>query len=227
MALYLARLRKRRRDRRHAVEGAACPLQREGASGWAWPIACASELQRLPRGARALRPHRLGRHVRARRACTTTTSSSPRSNALMTDDGVMLLHSIGHMSPPGTASPWLRKYIFPGAYSPALSEVFTAVEQASLWVTDLEFLRVHYAKTLAHWCAALRGQPRQGRADVRRALLPHVGILSHQRRDDVPAPAASSSSTCSWRASATPCRSCATTSPTCSGSTRTWNGSLA
>jgi cyclopropane-fatty-acyl-phospholipid synthase len=73
-------------------------------------------------------------------------------NDLMHDDGVMLLHSIGHMSPPGTASPWLRKYIFPGAYSPALSEVFMAVEQASLWVTDVEFLRLHYAKTLAHWC---------------------------------------------------------------------------
>jgi len=73
-------------------------------------------------------------------------------NELIADDGLMLLHSIGHMSPPGTASPWLRKYIFPGAYSPALSEVFTAVEQASLWVTDLEFLRLHYAKTLAHWC---------------------------------------------------------------------------
>ncbi len=72
-------------------------------------------------------------------------------NQLMTDDGIMLLHSIGHMSPPGTASPWLRKYIFPGAYSPALSEVFTAVEQNSLWVTDVEFLRLHYAKTLAHW----------------------------------------------------------------------------
>jgi cyclopropane-fatty-acyl-phospholipid synthase len=72
-------------------------------------------------------------------------------NELMTDDGIMLLHSIGHMSPPGTASPWLRKYIFPGAYSPALSEVFTSVEQNSLWVTDLEFLRLHYAKTLAHW----------------------------------------------------------------------------
>ena len=71
--------------------------------------------------------------------------------ALMDPDGVMLLHSIGHMSPPGTASPWLRKYIFPGAYSPALSEVFAAVEQESLWVTDLEFLRLHYAKTLAHW----------------------------------------------------------------------------
>jgi cyclopropane-fatty-acyl-phospholipid synthase len=72
-------------------------------------------------------------------------------NDLMTDDGVMLLHSIGHMSPPGTASPWLRKYIFPGAYSPALSEVFPAVENNSLWVTDLEFLRVHYATTLRHW----------------------------------------------------------------------------
>ncbi|MGL4395654.1 MAG: class I SAM-dependent methyltransferase [Hyphomicrobium sp.] len=72
-------------------------------------------------------------------------------NDLLTPDGVMLLHSIGHMSPPGTASPWLRKYIFPGAYSPALSEVFPAVESNSLWVTDLEFLRVHYATTLKHW----------------------------------------------------------------------------
>jgi cyclopropane-fatty-acyl-phospholipid synthase len=72
-------------------------------------------------------------------------------NQLMPDDGLMLLHSIGHMSPPGTASPWLRKYIFPGAYSPALSEVFPAVESNSLWVTDLEFLRVHYATTLQHW----------------------------------------------------------------------------
>lgn len=71
--------------------------------------------------------------------------------ALMDDDGLALIHSIGHMSPPGTASPWLRKYIFPGAYSPALSEVFDAVEHNSLWVTDLEFLRLHYAKTLAHW----------------------------------------------------------------------------
>jgi len=72
-------------------------------------------------------------------------------NDLMTDDGLMLMHSIGHMSPPGTASPWLRKYIFPGAYSPALSEVFPAVENNSLWVTDLEFLRLHYATTLRHW----------------------------------------------------------------------------
>ncbi len=74
-------------------------------------------------------------------------------NKLMPDEGVMLLHSIGHMSPPSTASPWMRKYIFPGAYSPALSEVFPAVERNRLWVTDCEFLRVHYAMTLKHWHA--------------------------------------------------------------------------
>ncbi len=72
-------------------------------------------------------------------------------NQLMPDDGLTLIHSIGHMSPPGMASAWLRKYIFPGAYSPALSEVLSVVEQNHLWVTDLEFLRVHYANTLAHW----------------------------------------------------------------------------
>ncbi|CAN7159920.1 cyclopropane-fatty-acyl-phospholipid synthase [Pararhizobium sp. LjRoot235] len=72
-------------------------------------------------------------------------------NALMPDDGLAVLHSIGHMSPPGMASAWLRKYIFPGAYSPALSEVFEVVERNSLWVTDLEFLRTHYATTLKHW----------------------------------------------------------------------------
>jgi cyclopropane-fatty-acyl-phospholipid synthase len=70
---------------------------------------------------------------------------------LLPDDGIMLLHSIGHMRPPGVASPWLRKYIFPGAYAPALSEVFAATEKAGLWVTDVEILRLHYAKTLREW----------------------------------------------------------------------------
>lgn len=73
-------------------------------------------------------------------------------NALMPDDGIMMLHSIGHMSPPGMASPWYRKYIFPGAYSPALSEVFEVIERNNLWCLDLEFLRLHYAMTIAHWC---------------------------------------------------------------------------
>ncbi len=71
--------------------------------------------------------------------------------ALLAEDGVALLHSIGHRSPPGTTSPWLRKYIFPGAYAPALSEVLAAVERQYLWVTDMEILRLHYADTLRAW----------------------------------------------------------------------------
>ena len=77
-------------------------------------------------------------------------------NQLMPDDGVALIHSIGHMSPPGMASKFMRKYIFPGAYSPALSEVFESVERNSLWCLDLEFLRVHYAETLKHWNSGFR-----------------------------------------------------------------------
>lgn len=70
---------------------------------------------------------------------------------LLADDGVMLLHSIGRMEPPGGTNTWLRKYIFPGGYSPALSEVLAAIETAGLWVTDIEVLRLHYAETLRIW----------------------------------------------------------------------------
>jgi cyclopropane-fatty-acyl-phospholipid synthase len=70
---------------------------------------------------------------------------------LLADDGVALLHSIGRMEPPGGMNPWIRKYIFPGGYTPALSEVFEAVQEAGLWVTDLEILRLHYAETLRAW----------------------------------------------------------------------------
>ncbi|MEO8559788.1 MAG: class I SAM-dependent methyltransferase, partial [Rhodospirillales bacterium] len=70
---------------------------------------------------------------------------------LLADDGVFLLHAIGRMETPGTTNKWLRKYIFPGGYSPALSEVLTALEKTGLWVTDIEILRLHYARTLKHW----------------------------------------------------------------------------
>jgi cyclopropane-fatty-acyl-phospholipid synthase len=70
---------------------------------------------------------------------------------LLADDGVALLHSIGRMEPPGGMNPWIRKYIFPGGYTPALSEVFEAVQEAGLWATDLEILRLHYAETLRAW----------------------------------------------------------------------------
>ncbi|MEX2201548.1 MAG: cyclopropane-fatty-acyl-phospholipid synthase family protein [Dongiaceae bacterium] len=74
-----------------------------------------------------------------------------KAKDLLTEDGVMLLHSIGRMEPPGATNPWMRKYIFPGGYSPALSEVMRAVEDVGLWVTDIEILRLHYAKTLNEW----------------------------------------------------------------------------
>jgi len=71
--------------------------------------------------------------------------------ALLKDDGVMLLHAIGRMEPPGGTNTWLRKYIFPGGYTPALSEVLSAIEKVGLWVTDIEILRLHYVETLRHW----------------------------------------------------------------------------
>jgi cyclopropane-fatty-acyl-phospholipid synthase len=70
---------------------------------------------------------------------------------LLTEDGIAVLHSIGRMDGPGTTNPWIRKYIFPGGYSPALSEVLPVVERLGLWVTDIEILRLHYAETLRAW----------------------------------------------------------------------------
>ena len=70
---------------------------------------------------------------------------------LLKPDGIMLLHSIGRFGPPGTNNPWIEKYIFPGAYTPALSEVLAATERAGLFVTDVEILRLHYAETLKFW----------------------------------------------------------------------------
>jgi cyclopropane-fatty-acyl-phospholipid synthase len=70
---------------------------------------------------------------------------------LLTDDGLALVHSIGRKAGPGQTGAWVRKYIFPGGYSPALSETLAAVEKTGLWVTDIEILRLHYAKTLAEW----------------------------------------------------------------------------
>jgi cyclopropane-fatty-acyl-phospholipid synthase len=70
---------------------------------------------------------------------------------LLTDDGVAVLHAIGRADGPGVTNPWIRRYIFPGGYSPALSEVLPAVEKSGLFVTDIEILRLHYASTLREW----------------------------------------------------------------------------
>ncbi|MET0632837.1 MAG: cyclopropane-fatty-acyl-phospholipid synthase family protein [Xanthobacteraceae bacterium] len=71
--------------------------------------------------------------------------------ALMEEDGVMVLHSIGRSEGPNVTNPWIAKYIFPGGYIPALSEVLPAIERAGLLATDIEILRLHYAETLKAW----------------------------------------------------------------------------
>jgi len=74
-----------------------------------------------------------------------------RCAELMTDDGIMVLHAIGRSSGPDVTSPWITKYIFPGGYIPAMSEVAQAIERAGLLVCDIEILRLHYADTLKAW----------------------------------------------------------------------------
>jgi cyclopropane-fatty-acyl-phospholipid synthase len=74
-------------------------------------------------------------------------------NRLLDERGVMLLHTIGRTGPPGATNPWIAKYIFPGGYVPALSEVTPVIERNGLIVTDVEVLRLHYAETLKLWRA--------------------------------------------------------------------------
>ena len=70
---------------------------------------------------------------------------------LLDDEGVMLLHTIGRLDGPGTTSPWIDKYIFPGGHIPSLSEITRVIERSRLLVVDVEVLRLHYAKTLMEW----------------------------------------------------------------------------
>jgi cyclopropane-fatty-acyl-phospholipid synthase len=74
-----------------------------------------------------------------------------KCRSLLAEDGVMLLHTIGRADGPENTDPWLTKYIFPGGYVPALSQIAPAIEKEFLWLTDLEVLRMHYAHTLRHW----------------------------------------------------------------------------
>jgi cyclopropane-fatty-acyl-phospholipid synthase len=78
--------------------------------------------------------------------------------SLLKDDGVALLHTIGRSDGPGVTNPWTAKYIFPGGYTPALSEVVPVIERAGLIVTDVEVLRLHYAETLKEWRRRFKAQ---------------------------------------------------------------------
>ncbi len=70
---------------------------------------------------------------------------------LLKEDGVALIHTIGSINPPRDPHPWITKYIFPGGYTPSLSEVSGPIEKSGLIVSDIEVLRMHYAFTLGHW----------------------------------------------------------------------------
>ncbi|GGL94694.1 cyclopropane-fatty-acyl-phospholipid synthase [Pseudooceanicola nanhaiensis] len=83
---------------------------------------------------------------------------------LLDPDGVALIHTIGRETPPGVTSPFIRKYIFPGGYVPALSEIATAVEKTRLWTTDIEVWRLHYATTLRHWYDRFMARQDEARA---------------------------------------------------------------
>lgn len=76
-----------------------------------------------------------------------------KAAALLADDGVMLMHTIGQASPPSPTNPFIEKYIFPGGYIPSMSEVLPAIERSGLMLADVEILRYHYAETLKHWRA--------------------------------------------------------------------------
>jgi len=73
--------------------------------------------------------------------------------ALLNEDGVALIHTIGNVGGPGAPHPWFRKYIFPGGYIPSLSEITPAIERSGLVMSDVEVLRLHYAETLKAWRA--------------------------------------------------------------------------
>ena len=96
-----------------------------------------------------------------------------RCAELLEPDGIMLLHSIGRSEGPGITNPWIAKYIFPGGYIPALSEVLSAIEGAGLLVCDIEILRLHYAETLKAWRERFMAR----REEAVRSTMTDAGVL--------------------------------------------------
>jgi len=70
---------------------------------------------------------------------------------LLNEDGISLIHTIGSVNPPRDPQPWITKYIFPGGYTPSLSEISRPIENSGLVISDMEVLRMHYSHTLRHW----------------------------------------------------------------------------
>lgn len=123
-------------------------------------------------------------------------------------DGVALVHSVSSKAPPGITGPFLRKYIFPGGYSPSLSEAFLAVERSGLWTLGW-IRRFGGCTTPAPWPPGANASRRSARpwSPCMTNALPRCG-----RSISAPASAPSATahraiSRCNWAASATPSRS--------------------
>jgi cyclopropane-fatty-acyl-phospholipid synthase len=106
-----------------------------------------------------------------------------KTRDLLTPDGTMVLHSISRFGRPAETSAFIRKYIFPGGYIPAISEVMPHIERSGLLVTDIEILRLHYAKTLHLW----RERFLAHREEVAALCACGSSILPHRRWPSVPA----------------------------------------
>jgi cyclopropane-fatty-acyl-phospholipid synthase len=109
---------------------------------------------------------------------------------VLAPDGVALLHSIGRADGPGSTNPWIRRYIFPGGYSPALSEVVPVIERTGLYITDVEVLRLHYAET----CSFMT------------SVSAACGNSTSRHRRSPSATRAMLSFKYNWRSRSTPCR---------------------
>ena len=70
---------------------------------------------------------------------------------ILNKDGIALLHTIGSVNPPRQPQPWITRYIFPGGYTPSLSQMTIPIEKSGLILSDLEIIRMHYSHTLRHW----------------------------------------------------------------------------
>jgi len=72
-------------------------------------------------------------------------------NKLLNDTGIALIHTIGSVNQPRDPQPWITNYIFPGGYTPSMSEIIVPIEKSGLIISDIEVLRMHYSHTLRNW----------------------------------------------------------------------------
>ena len=201
-----------RRDRRDAAATSSSKISQRARRQGRPRRAGALRVQGLPQGRPA------GSTASSRSACsstsasTTTPPTSARCGELLADDGVALIHTIGRAEPPTATNAFIAKYIFPGGYIPALSEMAAGHRAArGSSITDVEILRLHYAETLRAWRERFLANWDKAAAILRRALLPDVGVLPGRLRDRPSATRTWSCSRSSSPSASVPCRSPATT----------------